>query len=135
MKIFKRLAVLCVTLIIFISTSVTALAYNNIPYSTYAYNYEGAPVQSPHAYIPSLVFKCSDIGVTDLSSPSDMCLDNEDNIYIADTENARVVVVSSDFSSAKVISSFRYGENDYAFTRPTGLYVTDEGELYVADST
>lgn len=135
MKIYKRLAVIIVVLALLFCAPVTASAYNNIPYATYAYNYDGEPVESPHAYIPSKVLRGSDIGIADFSSPADMCLDNENNIYIADTENARVVVVKEDFSSADVIDKFTFSGKDYSLTRPTGLYITDEGELYVADST
>ncbi len=135
MKILKRLSVIITVLAILLAVPVTASANNNIPYSTYAYNYDGEPVESPHAYTPALVFEGSDINISNFSGPSDMCLDNEDNIYIADTENARVVVISSDFKNANVISDFKFDGKDYSFTRPTGLYVTDKGELYVADST
>lgn len=135
MKNLKRLAVIIVALALLCCLPLTVSAYNNIPYSTYAYNYDGQPVQSPHAYTPALVLKGSDIGISDFSSPADMCLDNQNNIYIADTENARVVVISADFSKAQVIDSFVFGGKDYSLTRPTGVFVTDSGELYVADST
>ncbi len=135
MKILKRIAAGIAVMAIILCMPVTVSAYNNIPYSTYAYNYDGQPVQSPHAYTPSKVFKGSDLGITDFTAPADMCIDNDDNIYIADTENARVVVLSNDFATARSISNFTYKEKEYSLTRPTGLYVTDDGELYVADST
>lgn len=135
MKILKRLTVVIAVLAILFSMPITAFANNNIPYSTYAYNYDGEPVESPHAYTPSVVFKGSDINISDFSSPADMCLDNQNNIYIADTENARVVAISSDFSNARIISNFNFNGKDYSFVRPTGLYITDDGELFVADST
>ncbi len=135
MKILKRTAVFVIAMAVLFSIPFVTSAYNNIPYSTYAYNYDGDPVESPHAYIPSVVIKGSDLSVGELSAPADMCLDGDGNIYIADTDNARVVVISNDFKSAKVLKDFSLDAKQYSFTRPTGLYVTEKGELYVADST
>lgn len=135
MKILKRTAVFVIVMAVLFSVPFVTSAYNNIPYSTYAYNYDGDPVESPHAYIPSVVIKGSDLEVGTFSAPADMCLDGDGNIYIADTDNARVVVISSDFKSAEVIKDFTLDGKQYSLTRPTGLYVTQKGELYVADST
>ena len=91
MKIYKKLAVCIVTLALFACMPFTASAYNNISYSTYAYNYDGKPVESPHAYITSKILKGSDLGISDFVNASDIALDEEDNIYVADTDNSRVV--------------------------------------------
>lgn len=120
---------------IIMSLSTSALAYDNIPYSTYVYNYDGEPVESPHAYIPQKVISGSDLGVSAFVTPEDMCLDSNGNVYVADTGNARVVVLDSTLTTARVISEFEFEGNMYKLTRPTGLYITDKGELYVADST
>ncbi len=110
-------------------------AVNNVPYSTYSYSYEGEPVPSPHAYVPGRIVSGSDLGLSALSSPDDLCLDSDGNIYIADTGNGRVIAVSADFSAVRTVSGFTFEGTEYSLKAPTGLYMTEGGELYVADST
>ncbi|MBQ7707067.1 MAG: NHL repeat-containing protein, partial [Lachnospiraceae bacterium] len=131
----KTLRKILLTVVLILSVTVPVAAYSNVPYSTYTYNYDGSTVESPHAYVPKSVIGGHDLGIGEFSSPEDMCTDKKGNIYIADTANARVVVVSADHSSVRVINSFLYEDKEYALTKPTGLYVTEKGDLYVADST
>ena len=135
MKRLKRIILCLVTLVLLLSLPISVNAANNIPYSTYIYNYDGEPAQSPHAYVPNLVVKGSDLGITALSAPDDLCLDSDGNVYIADTGNARIVVVNSDYTSAHTLSTFTFQGETYSLKAPTGLYMTEDGELYVADST
>jgi len=134
-KTVKKLLAIAAVLALIFSLSITAFAYDNIPYSTYVYNYDGEPVESPHAYVPQMVIDGSKFGISAFLSPEDMCIDSNGNVYVADTGNARVVVLDSALQNARVISEFEFEGNMYKLTRPTGLYVTEKGELYVADST
>lgn len=135
MKRLKKWIVYPIVLMILLSMPLSVGAVNNIPYSTYIYNYDGEPVQSPHAYVPNRVIKGSELGISPMSSPEDLCLDSDGNIYVADTGNGRVVVISRDLSQVRTLSSFTFEGVDYALKAPTGLFVTEDGELYVADST
>ena len=136
MKKFFRTA-LCFT-VAAISTvigGVACAAADNVAYSTYSYNYDGEAIESPHAYVPDAVYSMSGFGIGDLDSPSDLCTDKAGNIYISDTGNARVVIVPADFSAAYVIgSSFDYNGETHTFSEPSGVFATDDGTLYVADS-
>ena len=114
---------------------VSTAAYDNIPYQSYSYNYEGEPIRSPHAYIPGQIIKTSDFGLAELSAPEDMCTDTKGNIYIADTAGARVVVIDTAAGAAKEVRGFTFEGTEYALTKPTGVFVTEKGELFVADST
>jgi biopolymer transport protein ExbD len=58
----------------------------SMPYDTYVYDYDGNPVITPHAYVPSFVVDGEDMGVGALSSPSDLEVDKDGNIYIVDME-------------------------------------------------
>lgn len=135
MKQLKRIILCLVTLVILLPLPLSTAAVNNIPYSTYTYNYDGEPVQSPHAYTPYRVIRGVDVGISPLSAPDDLCLDSDGNIYIADTGNGRIVAISSDFSEARTVSSFTFEGIGYTLKGPTGLYMTESNELYVADST
>lgn len=133
---------LCRTALVFTVAAISAVlsgfgcsATENVAYSTYSYNYDGEAIESPHAYVPDGVYSTADFGIGSLSSPSDLCTDSEGNVYIADTANARVVIINSDFSGAAAIgSSFEYNGETYTFSEPSGVFATDDGTLYVTDS-
>ena len=135
MKIIKKLSAFILALTFILSLTLTASASDNVPYSTYVYNFDGDPVESPHAYTPNKVIAAGDFGLNQFTSAEDLCLDSEGNIYVADTGNARVVVISKDLSSVRVLTQFSLDGVDYALTRPTGLFMTEDDTLYVADST
>ncbi len=93
MQRLKRLfnIVLAVTLVLSVfmvpvSAGVDEVVSASIPYDTYVYDYDGNPVITPHAYVPDKVISGEDIGVGALTSPSDMEVDEEGNIYIVDME-------------------------------------------------
>ncbi|MCQ2448571.1 MAG: YIP1 family protein [Clostridia bacterium] len=135
MKYAKRILMFVLALLTVFSASLSVSADNNVPYSTYSYNYEGESVESPHAYVPEKRIDGANLGIGKLANPQDLCVDKDGRIYIADTDNARVVVTSADRSSAQAISSFQFEGKEYALTKPTGVFVTEDGKLYVADST
>lgn len=65
----------------------------NVPYATYTYSVEGEAQLSPHAYIPAFSIASAQGMDVPFSSPSDVVADKQDNLYIADTGNNRVVVL------------------------------------------
>ena len=110
-------------------------AQNSVPYETYTYRYEGNTVESPHAFVPEDTVTGAALGVGELSSPEDLCTDAQGNLYIADTGNGRVLALSADRTAVRTIRTFTYEGKEYSLTKPTGVFVTGEGDLYVADST
>lgn len=61
--------------------------------------------------------------------PQDLFVDKNDNIYIVDTDNRRVVKMNSSYETVGVF----YGP-DKAFNSPAGIFVDDDGDMYVADT-
>jgi len=108
-----------------------------VPYETYFYDYEGEYYISPDAYVPERVFKAVDMGLeVELKEPTDLVVDSEQNIYIADSGNNRILIFDKDLNLKQEIREFMPdgAEAPDAFNVPTGVFVTGDGLVYVADS-
>ena len=75
------------------------------------------------AYIPERTI--TQLG---LNAPEDMFIDKDNVMYIADTGNARII--KYDIDTDIVLEEFTYAE----FQTPKGICVTENGDIYVADS-
>ncbi|MDE7238543.1 MAG: NHL repeat-containing protein [Lachnospiraceae bacterium] len=102
----------------------------DMPYDTYSYNYWGEEVKEPHSYLYAGMISGDEIG-TDLSYPSDLFVDDQ-RLYVADTGNSRVLVLSMDGALETEIG-FAKNEAD-PLKNPQGVFVTEEGHIYVADT-
>ena len=133
----KRLITILICLLILANLASSALAVE-APYYTYTFHPRwGYARQSPHAYLPELVYDGRfDEAVGGFVSPSDVVVGPDERMYIADTGNNRVVVLRSDFSFEAEIRGFfnTETERDDAFSAPEGLFVSPEGNIYVADT-
>lgn len=131
----KRIAGLILS-VLFIGLSLgETVQAASIPYDTYNYDYRENIVFTPAAYVPDTSVSGVNLGVGAFSSPQDMCVSPEGNIYIADTGNNRIVVTDSSMTKViQVIDGFeRDGQTD-TFKAPYGVCVSEKNELYIADS-
>jgi len=67
-----------------------------------------------------------------LRSPSDIALDDESNVYIADRDNSRIVELTSD--GVLLTNWGTFGSGDGEFDWPSGVAVDRQGYIYVADT-
>ncbi len=109
-----------------------------VPYITYGYDSHanGDYYISPHAYIPlegvDSLYMGLDVKLTD---PSDLTSDRDGNIYIADTGNNRIVILTSDFKLKDTITEYVNNEGEsMTFNQPRAVFVNDEGDIYVGDT-
>ena len=143
---------LIVAMLIVTIGSVTAGAL--VPYSTYTYGVGRRMQRSPAAYFPvkqitsqTLLYSLSDEGgassnaklkyadtFTGLNGPTDIFVDDLNNVYISDTDNNQIVVTDEEYNVRLIISTFTnsFGVPDGLKT-PHGVYVT-ESEIYVTDT-
>lgn len=75
------------------------------------------------AYIPERT-----ITQMGLNAPEDMYIDKNNVMYIADTGNVRIVTY--DIDTDTITKEFTYAE----FQAPKGICVTENGDIYIADS-
>lgn len=105
------------------------------PYQGYSYTTtdEGTlDVAAPQAYLPAAVYNARDLGVA-LSSPEDLLFDSEGNLYICDAGQNAIYVFSPEMELLKTIDSFNNNGETDTFNAPYGIFLTNAGELYVAD--
>ena len=131
-KLSKILSLFFVTLFIFAITASAASA----PYTTYTYDINFNTLESPDAYVPDKEITNYDMNMdTPLSKPQDLFVDENKNVYIADTGNKRVIILNSSFEYQFEITSFTNDQGvPDALADPEGLFVTDE-YIYVCDTS
>ena len=118
MKKIKILAVILLSAVLF---AVPASAARSTAY-TYTISVDGDYIRTQDAYIPSRTY----LNECNLSAPQDVFI--KGNImYVADTGNSRIVIYDTDTDKFR---EFKYSE----FVKPTGVFVDDDGEMYVADT-
>ena len=142
---FKAVLSLCLTLIVLLTTEgITAMA-DELPYDSYNYDYRKYIHYTPAPYIPerTVTGLNFDFGVDEdgkaypaqFNNPQDMCQAPNGDIYIADTNNNRIVVLDSAMKKLiKVITNFQNGEKLDGFKSPNGVCVSERGWLYIADT-
>ncbi len=134
MKKWFRAALILLTLLMVLPTAISAA-----PYKTYTYSIDGLPLESPDAYVPDKYIDFNYMGLADIGGEDsidyrDLVVDEQQNIYLMDAGNRRVVVLDKYFKYKFSINSFinENGVND-GFSNPSGMFVSGE-YIYVCDT-
>ncbi len=120
-------------LLLFSVRPVTAQAESTTPYLGYEYNSSEESVPAPVGYEPVELYVGSDIGCGALQAPTDMCF-YEDELYILDSGNSRIVVVNAQMELVRVIDHITANGETLDFKGALGLYVCSDGNLLIADT-
>ncbi|HBG33586.1 MAG TPA: hypothetical protein DDW82_07810, partial [Acholeplasmataceae bacterium] len=122
MKKITLFVILIFTLLFTVSLETNA---NGLPYGTYTYSSsQRSIVWTQDAYLPLSI--SYNLGGLTLSNPQDMTVDDNDNVYIADYGNGRVIKYSL---KDDIVTSI----GDGILNQPNGVHVGIDGNLYVAD--
>lgn len=125
MKIdIKKFSYMSLTIMLLLLIGLKPVYANTAPYTTLTEDYRGMLVSSQAGYLP--IGTITKIGDYELNKASDIFIDKEDILYIADTANARVIVCTLRGELISVV-----GEE--ILKRPTGIFVNQKGDIYVAD--
>ena len=166
----RIIAIIC---LIFTLLTVLVLPVSaGAPYQTYTYSIYGTALYSPDAYTPAKTIDATYIGLDSdavlqkyypdlyaskksddikkleakktLSSPSDIEVDDEMNVYIADSGNNRIIVLDRYYKFKFIIENFVNGEGvPDSLSSPQGVYITPDkrvgkdiipGKIYVCDT-
>ena len=122
----RKRIILSLALILLLSCAV-APALAQMPYKTFTLGVNKELVETQTAYEP--VRSMTRFGELTLKDPQDLRLGPDGNLYIADTGNKRILVVSRE---GELIREIRDKKN---FKTPSGVNVDAEGNIYVADES
>ncbi len=88
-------------------------------------------------YTYDTTFGTKGAGLNEISGPEGLCVGPDDNLYIADTQNSRILVWTCDGQPLKSFGSYgpsAVWRNDPQFDHPAGVMVAPGGKIYVADT-
>ena len=117
----KKLAVWLLLIVLL----VPCVAQAATPYRTFSLGTDDQLVETQTAYEP--VRTMTRFGEETLNNPGDMRQGPDGNLYIADTGNKRIVVITKSGELVKIIGDRKTLNN------PTGVYVDEALNVYVAD--
>lgn len=134
MKFMKKLSVLLLAAVLLAGCLPVQALADSVPYETYNYDYWENIVRIPAPYVPGGTISGVSLDCGAFSSPQDICVAPNGDLYIADTGNNRIVVVDGTGRRVeRIIDSFENeGETD-TFNAPTGVCVSENEQLYIAD--
>ena len=140
MKKMKKFLLTALAALVTFSSCGGTLADAELPYTTYNYDYWGYIVYTPAAYVPAgsitgASFQYNGQSLGAFKNPQDLCVAQDGTVYLADSGNNRIVLLSSDMTKVvRVITGFEnHGVAD-TFQTPTGVAVASDDTLYIADS-
>ena len=119
------------------ASALTVPAAADEPYDVYNYNYLGEAVPSQAGYLAERAVSGLDLGTTAFSAPSDLFKDSEDNFYVVDSGNNRIVKIDSELKQVlKIYDRFTMPDGtETTLSNPKGVYVSpDTGLMYIADN-
>ena len=126
---------LIVLTLVMVASAMTLGAGASSAYQTYTYSIGGEALYSPDAYSAVKSVDYTQMGLElNFNNPGDMVTDKDEKVYIADTGNNRIVVLSRYYEYLFEISTFvnSQGNND-SLAAPQGVFVTDEA-IWVCDT-
>ena len=108
------------------------------PYQSYTYSSDGFALYSPSAYSPVSSYNYQDVfsgtEMVDFNNPTDMVVDDEGRVYIADSGNNRILVLNPEsYKCDRIIDSFDNGGHKDSFSDCRGVFVNEE-YIFVCDT-
>lgn len=104
---------------------------------TYTYDFWEVERESPDAYSVRETVTGSKLGIGDFNNPQGLYV-RDNRIYVSDTGNHRIVILEKDEAGKIIVIDQIYefsGDVEInTFSQPHDTFVTDTGEIYIADT-
>lgn len=132
---FAKIFCAIIAVVMIVSCATMAVGASSA-YQTYTYSIGGYALHSPDAYTAdNQIINSQYMGLdVAINNPNDLITDKQNNVYIADTGNNRIVCLDRYYKLKFTISTFvnDQGVTD-SLTAPEGLFVTDD-RIWVCDT-
>ena len=131
MKIINSIVACLITALVVSQTASaveTSTGYNYVVKNTFGKSdSELVPVPIAYEYMKTI----KKMEANGLNNPRDIYFDQDDNLFVADTGNSRVVKLSTD---GEILEEYTSDGNGKDFLNPEGVFVDNTGAIYVADT-
>lgn len=137
MKKLTKVLILVIVAVMLFGTVYSSAADG---YDTYTYSIDGEPLMSPTAYtaidsFDAIDMKLASSGVSALKTAKDIVADEKGNLYIADGDNNRIVVLNKYYEYTASISTYVDENNKtQVLSSPKGVFVTNPQKTAAGDS-
>ena len=123
-----------------------ALAYGSSPYSAYEYNEFSEAIETPIGYVLSDIIDSASLGLTVSMDGIQSIARKNGYIYLLDSGNSRILVISEKFELVKTYENFtvdkevceKYGilnaDETVELSGAKDIAVRDDGTIYIADT-
>lgn len=128
-KYAKKLGSLLLAVFLLLGGALPAFAYE-FPSDSFLYDAWGNPLTTPSPYLYTQTIRGSTLGIGEFSSPSDFCVDENNQVYLMDSKNGRIVILDRQYRLVKVIEAFTGGEEEIKLKDADGIFVRD-GKIYL----
>lgn len=103
------------------------IAEAKLPYYTSSTDANGRWIPSPNAFVPWNIWE-------GFKNPEDLFILPNDEIYVADRGNDRIVHLRPDGSVIRTIPAEGTEDKEKKLRSPEGVFVAENGDIYVADT-
>ena len=161
----KAISIIAIVIVLITALALPLSAAS--PYHTYTYSINGKDLRSPDAYVPDKEIDAAYMGLKDpvkmgklypdlteeelakkvalnIQTPTDLEVDENNNVYIVDRDNNRVIVLDPYYKLKFIIDSFKNANGNIdSLKSPQGVFITnkknvngviEEAKIFVCDT-
>lgn len=131
----RKLSIFVLLLLCFMTVFSATPIFGAESFQTYTYSSDGYALHSPAAYWAQDSIDSADIGLEiKIDEATDLFVDKQNRVYIADTANSRIVVTDPNYKLLFTLDTFVNGEGvDDSLDKAQGVFVNDK-HIYVCDT-
>ena len=85
-----------------------AFAEASLPDQAYTYDADNTAVPAPNSFQVETIISEVTLGCSAFSSPQDIFVDSEDQIYLLDSGNCRVIWINENYELENIIDTFEW---------------------------
>ncbi|MFC5528092.1 YIP1 family protein [Cohnella yongneupensis] len=127
----KKIMMLFLFLVFSVGPVGTTLA---APYEGYNYSFWGDTMAAPLPFLPDRLVDGNQLNIGPFKDPEDFTVTKDNEIYVVDTGNNRIVAMDSDWNVIREIETFQNGDKEEVFNQPSGIFINNNQEMYIADT-